>query len=287
MCVCSLKPDNLLLASPQDMDDDLPPGCIKVADLGCCAPLDPFTGRVGVMTKRGTVPFMASELFREQPSASTATDVFALGGVLLELSSGKQPFQEACNTLVARAHKVGLLAPVLRTPASSRCHNRSDSPSTDMHSIQPDMHGNARELPLSCRLEGLFHRSQRPWSLSAGLSSAHACSLRPVSDPQCPSCWPWWTTCSAASASPAAHTRWQQPWYSSTWAGGLPAQGHDTGRSCQATIVSLSQCDADPYHCSSVCGLEAGVLAAKLRRSVFWYPADSVQMHRQNLEADC
>ena len=92
---CSLKADNLLLGQTPDLNADLPPDLVKVADLGMCAQLDPSTGLVSGMTCRGTPSFMASELYSSSGAhATAATEVFALGSIMFELFLTRQPFRE-------------------------------------------------------------------------------------------------------------------------------------------------------------------------------------------------
>ena len=133
---CSLKSDNLLLAAPLEEGSDLPAGLVKVADLGMCARLDPCTGRVTeAMRARGTRPFMAPELYAEEPTASTATDVYALGGVAFELAHNQQPFREIPeDSVLELAQQVWLVRLVLPACPAGAAAARS---------LQP-VHGHAR-----------------------------------------------------------------------------------------------------------------------------------------------
>ncbi|MFG0258749.1 MAG: serine/threonine-protein kinase [Phycisphaerales bacterium JB041] len=79
---CDIKPANLLIA---------PDGTLKIADFGAssaCAPDAAFTGD-SPATARGTLAFMAPELFRlDRESFMPSSDIFSLGATLFWMLTG-------------------------------------------------------------------------------------------------------------------------------------------------------------------------------------------------------
>jgi serine/threonine protein kinase/tetratricopeptide (TPR) repeat protein len=84
-----LKPGNIMVT---------PKGQAKVLDFGLARLFRPVSGddvtvsMTDAQTISGTVPYMAPEQLRAQPS-DVRTDIWALGVVLYEMISGKRPFQ--------------------------------------------------------------------------------------------------------------------------------------------------------------------------------------------------
>ena len=101
-----IKPDNLLLTSNQRH--------IKIADFGFAKVVDPETGRARTLC--GTSPYMAPEL--HEPFAWTyngySADVFSYGATVLEMLTGKRPWDtskidQLPRTRAARTFLRGLL----------------------------------------------------------------------------------------------------------------------------------------------------------------------------------
>lgn len=77
-----LKPANVLVTEA---------GTIRVVDFGIALQLGMLTQAAKSTGMAGTLPYMAPELFADQP-ASVASDLYALGVILYELLSGELPF---------------------------------------------------------------------------------------------------------------------------------------------------------------------------------------------------
>ena len=77
-----LKPRNVLLA----------PGSPKVIDFGIARAAEADTGITGLDQMVGTVAYMAPERFGDNPALTPAADVFAWGGVVAYVGTGRTPF---------------------------------------------------------------------------------------------------------------------------------------------------------------------------------------------------
>jgi Ca2+-binding EF-hand superfamily protein/tRNA A-37 threonylcarbamoyl transferase component Bud32 len=79
---CDLKPENLLLLSPESSSD------VKLCDFGLARLIDPDDGLTGA---QGTVAYMAPELFSGEPF-SKEIDLWGLGVIAYILLAGFHPF---------------------------------------------------------------------------------------------------------------------------------------------------------------------------------------------------
>ena len=151
---CSIKSDNLLLASRVDAEGvAIPPATVKVADLGLGAALD-IAGCVVDATARGTLPFQAPELLADTPTASTATDV-------------RRPALGA--------------APVMRLPgclAVRTCRDRPAPKAACVAARNPgpgsDTEGDAQVFALGALMYELAHARQPYWEVKSDRSLRRA-----------------------------------------------------------------------------------------------------------------
>jgi len=82
ICV-DLKPENVLVNEF---------GMLKLGDFGCAVKLADLS-KEGKIKERSTNPnCMSPELFTDQGTLSFASDIWALGCLLYEMGTGKQPF---------------------------------------------------------------------------------------------------------------------------------------------------------------------------------------------------
>ncbi len=114
-----IKPENVILR---------PDGCVKLLDFGLARSISPaaahgnWTSHPGLPA--GTWRYMSPEQARGE-NVTAATDIFSLGLVLYELSSGKHPFarEDAFETLqaivTADVHSVRTLNPQVPQPLDS------------------------------------------------------------------------------------------------------------------------------------------------------------------------
>jgi serine/threonine protein kinase len=115
---CDLKGRNILV------DDSLTP---KIADFGISRariPSGTLDGSTVVPAFGGTVEWMAPELFEGNSGLSTASDIFALGMVFLEIATRKNPWAEELNGQ----------APMFRVPGWILEGRRPNIPS-DVHPL--------------------------------------------------------------------------------------------------------------------------------------------------------
>ncbi len=97
-----LKPGNLLLG---ELDDT------QVADWGLAVAIDAATADGEAAHVVGSPPWMAPEVARGAP-ASTRSDVFGLGAVLVEVLTGRPPFAAADRDTALAAARAGSRAPL-------------------------------------------------------------------------------------------------------------------------------------------------------------------------------
>lgn len=100
-----LKPSNLFLTSRSDGSP-----CVKVIDFGVAQILAPGCPYAGKMLS-GTPSYMAPEQLIASPDVGPQTDIWALGVILLELTTGKLPFD--ADTLTATLLRVMNAEPAL------------------------------------------------------------------------------------------------------------------------------------------------------------------------------
>jgi predicted Ser/Thr protein kinase len=77
-----LKPNNIILGATGP----------RVIDFGIARPLEDSGGLTSVGTRLGTPEYMAPEQFQPAGKVTTATDVFAWGGLMVFASTGRPPF---------------------------------------------------------------------------------------------------------------------------------------------------------------------------------------------------
>ncbi len=88
-----LKPSNIML-------DDA--GAIRILDFGLASRCDDATASLAQGEPQGTIAYMAPEMLTGSGS-SVSTDVYALGVILYELSTGARPFAELHGLALAAA----------------------------------------------------------------------------------------------------------------------------------------------------------------------------------------
>lgn len=81
-----LKPDNVLLTTS---------GVPKVTDFGLAKRIEGGSGLTHTGSLMGTPSYMAPEQAEGQTNIGVAADVYALGGILYRLVTGRPPFQAA------------------------------------------------------------------------------------------------------------------------------------------------------------------------------------------------
>eukprot|EP00759_Apiculatamorpha_spiralis_P043503 PhF_6_TR40823/c0_g1_i1/m.61768/K17545/ULK4; serine/threonine-protein kinase ULK4 len=81
---CDMKPSNVLVDGG---------GFLKLRGFGRCLTVDKPTLEKS-SERRGTVPYMAPELFRDEAMYSHKSDIWSLGCVLYELASGRCPWSD-------------------------------------------------------------------------------------------------------------------------------------------------------------------------------------------------
>ena len=81
-----LKPDNLLL------DDQFN---LKIADFGFAAPVEGRDGNGLLLTKLGTLNYMAPEIHLRQPYQGRTVDLFSSAIILFIMVTGGFPFVQA------------------------------------------------------------------------------------------------------------------------------------------------------------------------------------------------
>ncbi|KIO21944.1 hypothetical protein M407DRAFT_122865 [Tulasnella calospora MUT 4182] len=88
MCHADIKPENVLVNDSKEA---------ALSDFGLSRVLQSLDTRTGLTTSggaRGTHHYMAMELFAEDtPRATCESDVYAFGGLILRVMSGKAPFE--------------------------------------------------------------------------------------------------------------------------------------------------------------------------------------------------
>lgn len=112
-----LKPANLFLTSRANGTP-----CVKVLDFGISKKIDPTKKFGRTLTVTGTFmgspAFMSPEQMLNGKSADTRTDIWALGTILYELTTGAVPFYgETMTELVARVMNEPAVAPSVLRPS--------------------------------------------------------------------------------------------------------------------------------------------------------------------------
>ncbi|MBX3408204.1 MAG: serine/threonine protein kinase [Phycisphaeraceae bacterium] len=109
---CDLKPSNILMTSS---------GEPKVADFGVAAAVRSNSGRIPDATPVGNLAYIAPEQYRaEEGAQAIPADIYALGGLLYFLLTGKAPNGETPAQVAAR-------------------HARPDSPAPSARAAHPDI----------------------------------------------------------------------------------------------------------------------------------------------------
>lgn len=118
---CDLKPSNILMTRA---------GEPKVADFGVAAAVRSNSGRVPDATPVGNLAYIAPEQYRaEEGAQAIPADVYALGGLLYFLLTGKAPNGDTPSQVAAR-------------------HTRADSPAPSPRAARADV---AADLDAVCR----------------------------------------------------------------------------------------------------------------------------------------
>ena len=97
-----VKPGNVLVG---------PDGAIKLTDWGLARPADAGHTLTAPHTVLGTVRYAAPEQFRDARRADRRSDVYALGGTLYELLTGRVPFPGDDWLAILRAKEAGAFPP--------------------------------------------------------------------------------------------------------------------------------------------------------------------------------
>ncbi len=87
-----IKPENVLLDSE---------GGSRLTDFGLAVDLERARTLLSV---RGTLPYMAPEMFRDPRTINFRTDLYSVGVMLFEMLTGELPFRPEAKTAVAWAH---------------------------------------------------------------------------------------------------------------------------------------------------------------------------------------
>jgi serine/threonine protein kinase len=104
-----LKPGNVLV---------LPDGSIKIIDFGlACSSRDVRAGAAGALSRSGTPSYMAPEQWRGEPQ-DARTDIWAMGVMLVEMLTGRRPYESAEFEELER--RVTSAAPALAARACGR-----------------------------------------------------------------------------------------------------------------------------------------------------------------------
>jgi serine/threonine protein kinase len=177
-----LKPSNVMILEPSSADtgQDEPPQ-VKLLDFGVAKFLvtDEHFLRTATGAVLGTPEYMAPEVVRGQ-RLSTATDVYALGGVLYELLTGRLPF--VCDNL-------GQLI-------KHHLHNPAESPSKVAPRAQAEqIPSSLDKLVLSCLAKSPEHRVPDMSELKTRLQRSLAADntevvVIPTDLPPLPRRWP-------------------------------------------------------------------------------------------------
>ncbi|WP_165245388.1 WD40 repeat domain-containing serine/threonine protein kinase [Paludisphaera soli] len=115
---CDLKPGNVLLERPADPAGEADPKP-RVTDFGLARLADAPVGESTAARPWGTPPYMAPEQIEQRRDAvGPPTDVYALGGILYELLTGRPPHQGKTTWDLMRAV-------VAEPPTPPRRHLRS------------------------------------------------------------------------------------------------------------------------------------------------------------------
>lgn len=109
-----VKPGNVLVGRQ---------GEVKLTDWGAARPTDGDHALTGEHMLMGTLRYVAPEQFRDPRRADHRSDMYALGGVLYELLTGRVPFPGEDWVSVLRAKETGAFAPAgaLNPAVPRRC----------------------------------------------------------------------------------------------------------------------------------------------------------------------
>ena len=138
-----LKPENLMITSS---------GVVKILDFGLAKSLKPDAtgeGRTAAGMIVGTAAYVSPEQLRGA-KATERSDVFALGVVLFEMTTGENPFQ--------RSNPMDMFGAILRDDPPPLAERAPDAPAELSRAVQralakrpEDRHATARELAADLR----------------------------------------------------------------------------------------------------------------------------------------
>lgn len=135
---CDLKPSNILMTRA---------GEPKVADFGVAAAVRSNSGRVPDATPVGNLAYIAPEQYRaEEGAQAIPADVYALGGLLYFLLTGKAPNGDTPSQVAARHARADSPAP---SPRAARADVAADLDAVCRRALAPrpaDRHPSAHAL---------------------------------------------------------------------------------------------------------------------------------------------
>lgn len=160
---CDLKPSNILMTSA---------GEPKVADFGVAAAIRSDSGRIPDATPVGNLAFIAPEQYRADEGAQAIpADVYALGGLLFYLLTGKAPNGETPAQVAARHAHPDSPAP---SPRAQRAEVDDDLDAICRRALSPrpadrhaSAHALAEDLEAWLARRPLEWRKPSPWRRSA------------------------------------------------------------------------------------------------------------------------
>ena len=156
---CDLKPSNILMTSA---------GVPKVADFGVAAAVRSNSGRIPDATPVGNLAYIAPEQYRaEEGAQAIPADIYALGGLLYFLLTGKAPNGDTPAQVGARHARPDSPAP---SPRAIRADIDDDLDAICRRALspipldrQPSAHALAEDLEAFLAHRPLEWRRPRPW----------------------------------------------------------------------------------------------------------------------------